>query len=55
MSICYLAASTSVRLAASSFGISYLFAPRSFRLSLIDGGYDMLQFTAIGMLLALRR
>jgi len=38
---------------ASSFGINYLFARRSFRLFLIDGGYHTLQFTLIGVILAL--
>lgn len=38
---------------ASSFGINYLFARRSLRLFLIDGGYHTLQFTLIGVILAL--
>jgi hypothetical protein len=38
---------------ASSFGINYLFARRSLKLFLIDGGYHTLQFTAIGVILAL--
>ncbi|HKE49339.1 MAG TPA: DUF1761 domain-containing protein [Rhodanobacteraceae bacterium] len=38
---------------ASSFGINYLFARRSFRLFLIDGGYHTLQFTLIGAIIAL--
>jgi len=38
---------------ASSFGINYLFARRSLKLFLIDGGYHTLQFTAIGLVLAL--
>jgi len=38
---------------ASSFGINYLFARRSLRLFLIDGGYHTLQFTLIGIVLAL--
>jgi len=38
---------------ASSFGINYLFARRSFKLFLIDGGYHTLQFTLIGVVLAL--
>ncbi len=38
---------------ASSFGINYLFARRSFRLFAIDGGYHTLQFTLIGAILAL--
>jgi hypothetical protein len=38
---------------ASSFGMNYLFARRSFKLFLIDGGYHTLQFTLIGVILAL--
>ena len=38
---------------ASSFGINYLFARRSLKLFLIDGGFHTLQFTAIGLILAL--
>ncbi|UXI69138.1 DUF1761 domain-containing protein [Tahibacter amnicola] len=37
---------------ASSFGINYLFARRSLKLFLIDGGYHTLQFTVIGVILA---
>ena len=37
---------------AASFGISYLFERRSFKL-FINGGYHTLQFTIIGLLLAL--
>jgi Protein of unknown function (DUF1761) len=37
---------------ASSFGINYLFARRSLKLFLIDGGYHTLQFTLIGLILA---
>jgi hypothetical protein len=37
---------------ASSFGMNYLFARRSFKL-FIDGGYHTLQFTLIGAILAL--
>jgi Protein of unknown function (DUF1761) len=37
---------------ASSIGITYLFARRSFKLFLIDGGYHTVQFTMIGMVLA---
>jgi hypothetical protein len=36
---------------ASSFGINYLFARRSLKLFLIDGGYHTLQFTLIGLIL----
>ena len=38
---------------AASFGINYLFERRSFRLFLINGGYHTLQFTIIGLILAL--
>lgn len=38
---------------ASSFGINYLFERRSLKLFLINGGYHTLQFTAIGLILAL--
>ena len=38
---------------ASSFGINYLFAGRSFKLWLIDGGYHTLQFTLYGLVLGL--
>jgi hypothetical protein len=38
---------------ASSFGTNYLFARRSLKLFLIDGGYHTLQFTAIGLILGL--
>jgi hypothetical protein len=38
---------------ASSFGINYLFARRSLKLFLIDGGFHTLQFTATGLILAL--
>ncbi|MFA5939760.1 MAG: DUF1761 domain-containing protein [Sinimarinibacterium sp.] len=38
---------------AASFGINYLFARRSLKLFLIDGGYHTLQFTVIGLLLGL--
>jgi hypothetical protein len=38
---------------AASFGISYLFERRSLKLWLINGGYHTLQFTIIGLILAL--
>jgi hypothetical protein len=38
---------------ASSFGMNYLFARRSLKLFFIDGGYHTLQFTLIGVVLAL--
>jgi hypothetical protein len=37
---------------AWSIDINYLFARRSFKLFLIDGGYHTLQFTLIGVVLA---
>ncbi len=37
----------------SSFGINYLFERRSLKLFLINGGYHTLQFTLIGLILAL--
>ena len=38
---------------AGSFGINYLFERRSLKLFLINGGYHTLQFTIIGLVLAL--
>lgn len=38
---------------SSSFGINYLFERKSLRLFLINGGYHTLQFTLIGLILAL--
>lgn len=38
---------------ATSFGINYLFAGRSLKLWLIDGGYHTLQFTLYGLILGL--
>ena len=38
---------------AACFGINYLFANRSFKLWLIDGGYHTLQFTLYGLILGL--
>ncbi len=38
---------------ATSFGINYAFAQRSFKLWLIDGGYHVLQFTLYGLVLGL--
>jgi hypothetical protein len=37
----------------ASFGINYLFERRSLKLFLINGGYHTLQFTLIGLILAL--
>jgi len=37
---------------ATSFGINYLFAQRSLKLFLIDGGYHTLQFTLYGLILS---
>lgn len=38
---------------SSSFGINYLFERKSLKLFLINGGYHTLQFTLIGLILAL--
>jgi hypothetical protein len=38
---------------ASSFGINYLFERKSMKLFLINAGYHALQFTIIGLVLAL--
>jgi hypothetical protein len=38
---------------SASFGVNYLFERRSFKLFLINGGYHTLQFTLIGLILAL--
>ena len=38
---------------AASFGINYLFERKSVKLFLINGGYHTLQFTLIGLILAL--
>jgi len=38
---------------AASFGINYLFERKSLKLFLINGGYHTLQFTLIGLILAL--
>jgi len=38
---------------AGSFGINYLFASRSLKLWLIDGGYHTVQFTLYGVVLGL--
>ncbi len=38
---------------AASFGISYLFERRSLKLWLINAGYHTLQFTIVGLILAL--
>lgn len=40
---------------ATSFGINYLFAERSFKLWLVDGGYHTLQFTLYGLIIGLWR
>jgi len=37
----------------SSFGMNYLFERKSFKIFAINGGYHTLQFTIIGLLLAL--
>ena len=38
---------------AASFGINYLFERKSLKLWLINGGYHTLQFTIVGLILAL--
>lgn len=38
---------------SASFGINYLFAQRSFKLFLIDGGFHALQFTLYGVVLGI--
>ena len=38
---------------SASFGINYLFERKSFKLFAINGGYHTLQFTLIGLILAL--
>jgi hypothetical protein len=40
-------------LVATSFGINYQFAQRSFKLWLIDGGYHAAQFLIFGLILGL--
>lgn len=40
-------------LVATSFGINYQFAQRSFKLWLIDGGYHAVQFLLFGLILGL--
>ena len=40
-------------IAASSFGVNYQFAQRSFKLWLIDGGYHTFQFVLFGLVLGL--
>ena len=42
-----------VAFVATSFGINYLFAGRSLKLWLIDGGYHTLQFVLYGLILGL--
>ena len=38
---------------AASFGINYLFAGRSLKMWLIDGGYHVVQFALYGLVLGL--
>lgn len=45
-----LGAATGFGFAATSFGINYQFAGRSFKLFLIDGGYHTLQFALYGLI-----
>lgn len=42
-------------LVATCFGVNYLFAGRSHRLWLIDGGYHVVQLTLIGLVLGVWR
>lgn len=42
-----------VGMVATSFGINYQFAQRSFKLLLIDGGYHAVQFLIFGLILGL--
>lgn len=42
-----------VGIAATSFGINYQFASRSFKLFLIDGGYHVVQFALFGLVFGL--
>jgi hypothetical protein len=42
-----------IGLVATSFGINYQFAQRSFKLWLIDGGYHAAQFLVFGLILGL--
>jgi len=44
---------TGLCVVATSFGINYLFAGRSFKLWLIDAGYHVLQFTLYGLVIGL--
>lgn len=45
--------STGVSWVATSFGINYLFAGKSWKLLLIDAGYHIAQFTLYGIVLGL--
>ncbi len=38
---------------AAAFGVNYMFAGRSFRLFLIDGGFNVVVFTLYGLILGL--
>lgn len=48
-----LGALVGVGLVATSYGINYQFAQRSFRLWLIDGGYHAVQFLLFGVVFGL--
>lgn len=48
-----LGAAVGLGVAATSFGVNYQFAARSWRMWAIDGGYHALQFTLIGLVLGL--
>ena len=46
-------ASAGIFWVAASFGVNYLFERKSLKLFLINGGYHAVQFTLIGLILAL--
>lgn len=47
-----MGAAAGAGIAATSFGINYQFAGRSFKLFLIDGGYHTIQFALFGAIYA---
>ncbi len=48
-----MGALTGAAFVATSFGINYAFASRTYQLWLIDAGYHVLQFTLFGLVLGL--
>ena len=48
-----IGALTGAAFVATSFGINYAFASRTYQLWLIDAGYHVLQFTLFGLVLGL--